>query len=291
MLRKAEGPIPDDPKTNAERLLMEVLPADCYIALAAHGSFTVDAKRNRYRLFKGRKTELEGLAMAGPKWSACIHPSDTECPDADRIVAEYLMIRNDEEQYLKIANLTEIGNIGGMAQRFLVDAAIEAMRLTPRMPWVGGEGRIGETIQVRLPARYNTQITLQMIVQEALHLLVRHERLRGIRLQPMMLDEVRHSRAQVRRIDVDMNFNNEDLSLAREEFVNRYVRTAVERMVELIGRERGLYGIVEFPIPGGTDGAIQRDPESGWVITLAHAYDIMTNRMLCRMTVGLVIHP
>lgn len=93
-----------DPKVVAEKLLAEALPPEVYLSLAATGAVEIPGKRYVvYRLHRNHKTEL--LDKMGRWWSACIYiPGDP--PDQDRLVAEYLLITQDEKEYVRTANLT-----------------------------------------------------------------------------------------------------------------------------------------------------------------------------------------
>lgn len=96
-----------DPKIAAEKLLRRVLPEELHVSLGALGYCDVPGKTHKsYRIFKNQKTHVTD--KQGNVYSSCIHLTDTEAPDTDRIVAEYLLIINDEAKYLDTANLTQI---------------------------------------------------------------------------------------------------------------------------------------------------------------------------------------
>lgn len=97
------------PVVQAEALLRRVLPEENYLELAATSKTWIQAKTNRYQLIRHSKTIVEKPDKT--KWSSCIHLSDNDAPDTDRLVAEYLLIVNDEKEYLKTANLTEIQSV------------------------------------------------------------------------------------------------------------------------------------------------------------------------------------
>lgn len=99
--------VPSNPRVVAEKLLAEVLPPERYLELSAEGHCDIPGKKNKtYRLFRNQKTEIED--KSGNWSSSCIHLSES-APDTDRIVAEYLLITQDEKEYLRTANLTPIG--------------------------------------------------------------------------------------------------------------------------------------------------------------------------------------
>lgn len=92
------------PVVQAEALLRKVLPEENYLELAATSKTWVAAEVNRYQLVRNSKTIVEKPDKS--LWSSCIHLSDDAAPDTDRLVAEYLLIVNDENEYLKTANLS-----------------------------------------------------------------------------------------------------------------------------------------------------------------------------------------
>ncbi len=102
-----------NPKLVAERLMQKVLPEDVYLSLSALGYADVEGTIGRkYRLFRNRKTEITD--KNGTVVSACIYLPGQALgaapPDTDRIVAEYILITNDEKEYLSTANLTMISS-------------------------------------------------------------------------------------------------------------------------------------------------------------------------------------
>ena len=114
-----------EPKLTAEQLLHKVLPQDLYIHLNAVGHFWLEPTRTkrlevrhketkqvyghppyRYQFFRNKKTHLH----AGKDiYSSCIAPENTSCPDQDRLVAEYLLAKDKEAEYLATTNLTQVG--------------------------------------------------------------------------------------------------------------------------------------------------------------------------------------
>lgn len=108
---------------NAERLLAEVLPKELYIELNATLKFTILSKLTKaicvtslyslsdrliplkYELSRRYKTHIH--CSDGSIYAACIAPdSHGPVPEADRLVAEYLLLVNDERKYLETANLS-----------------------------------------------------------------------------------------------------------------------------------------------------------------------------------------
>lgn len=116
---RSEPPSPTH-LVNAERLLAEVLPKELYIELNATHALTLQSKLSvavyklsdkiqpvSYSLSRRDKTYI--YCKNGSIYSACISPdSHGPVPEADRLVAEYLLLVNDEERYLMTANLSLI---------------------------------------------------------------------------------------------------------------------------------------------------------------------------------------
>lgn len=103
---KNKKPAQPNPEIKAEQLLAKILTEDEYFSFAALGWFEVDGRIHKtYRLHRREKTRI--IDWKDRHFSACIYATET-VPDADRIAAEYLLIRHEERQYLKTANLTEI---------------------------------------------------------------------------------------------------------------------------------------------------------------------------------------
>ena len=92
-----------DPQIAAEQLMIEVFPPYDYLSLAAWGYCDVQGKKYKYRLRRNDKTIV--TKGDGSTYTACIHPV-TATPDADRLVSEYILIVNDEPDYLRTANLS-----------------------------------------------------------------------------------------------------------------------------------------------------------------------------------------
>ncbi len=96
----------EEPTLVAEQLLIKVLPAPLYLSMSAKGYCDIPGVINKsYRLRRNGKTEVTNSKEE--VFSSCIVLS-TDAPDTDRIIAEYLLIVDDEKEYLKIANLTMI---------------------------------------------------------------------------------------------------------------------------------------------------------------------------------------
>ena len=288
----------DNPKIAAERLLRSVLPEDLCVSLSAIGECEVQGKKYRYKLFKNKKTHC----IQGDKiFSCCIELSDSEAPDTDRIVAEYLLIRNDEARYLSTANLTQI--VGprpdvrtGVALRFDAivgngyDHRIDALRYAIRPPFIPLEGnpggRVGDAIQVRRPPQYDA-ITGRMIVTGLLHEM--RERLPGMRWPALSEEDLLHSPMLQRRVvHVDVDLREPDLTLPYDDFRVRVIQPAAWELARAIAEPPNLLAFWDLPLEG-SGAARATDNETNLKAGMHRAYEIRYNRMATRFACGLIL--
>lgn len=119
----------------AERLLQRVLPEELYLRLNALGWFEYYTPLHlitvgrvcRFVLSRRKKTLLHNTS--GESWSCCIEPAGgVQVPDQDRLVAEYLLLVNDPEKYLRTANLTQVGWPMGVEVRTDVERGVVRAR-------------------------------------------------------------------------------------------------------------------------------------------------------------------
>lgn len=109
----------------AEALLRRGLPDDLYLRLCATGKFQhVTAENGVYTLSKTEKTTL--MTPTGNLFSCCVEMPG--CPPADRVLGEYMLIKNDEKKYLETANLTQISERDDDLMRKAVEC-VQALEL------------------------------------------------------------------------------------------------------------------------------------------------------------------
>ncbi len=271
-MKPPEDGLANEPKIAAEKLLRSILPIDLCISLSAIGECEVQGKKHRYKIFKNQKTHC---FQGDRTFSCCIELSDSSAPDTDRIVAEFLLITNNEDEYLKTANLTQIAGprpegVSGLS--FHRDAfAMNVPAFT---------ARIGDTIEVRRPPRYEVrgrELSTQIILMMLLNRIGHHERMQGMRF-PILPPGMQFGRdyLNMQHFGVDIDYDDEALTLSADDFYQRYLRAAVEQMVDML-LEPGfvIRGFIELPTPGGVDmGGRVRDPQSGICIRMIRAYDI-----------------
>jgi hypothetical protein len=288
----------NDSKIAAEKLLRSVLPEDLCVSLSAIGMCEVQGKKHLYKIFKNSKTHcIQGDRI----FSCCIHLSDSAAPDTDRIVAEYLLIKNSESEYLNIANLTEITtrrSRGGEALEALWDNAGHQFDAARYLMGVD-QARVGDTIRVQRPARYeprplNQRLTTSEILMIALDLMSRHERMLGLRFRLIPYDEYRRLPGlNFQHYYVDLTYDDEALMLSAGDFAQRYLRLAVFRLVDLLLEPGFLVRtFCELPIPGGLEqGGRASNPENGISLRLTSAYSLVRNGLLTRLDAAVIREP
>lgn len=277
-----------DPKVNAELLLSQVLPTDLYLQLCAHEYFDITVGERTYRLSKKKKTEI--TQKNGQVDSACIHPSDQNCPTADRVVAEYLLLKNDEAEYLKTANLTMIRPPKDAQVSKSVAASWDGRVQRDYFPYAYVEyDPRGGVPQFLTPQRRGQEyITIGMIAQSALYLLREHERMRGLRWPLIPYRD--GSTIGMTVIYSEMQINQVDLTLSMDDFVRRFLPPAIERLVSHILNPRHIVqAIVELPVDHLDDA--QTTDRDGFSLCVRRRYDIATNSMRSSLEVGIIAIP
>jgi len=88
----------------ARQLLLSILPEDLGREFRASGSITVTGDRNTYILSLTSQTEIRNKTTGQPFAHACLQLS-LPAPQYDRVVAEYLLITNNEDLYWQAANI------------------------------------------------------------------------------------------------------------------------------------------------------------------------------------------
>lgn len=89
----------------ARQLLQANLNKDQRKQFKKHGWFFVDGNKSRYRVKKGRVANVEVLeANNTVKHRLCAHPG-ASVPDFDTMLAQKLMLENQEDEFLRLANI------------------------------------------------------------------------------------------------------------------------------------------------------------------------------------------
>lgn len=91
----------------AEQLMFTILKPEQVRQYQDHGYFETEVSDRIYRIKKGRAQNIEQIVNGKPILRLCAHPSEW-MPDADNMVAQFLMLRTDEAKFLATANKTRL---------------------------------------------------------------------------------------------------------------------------------------------------------------------------------------
>jgi hypothetical protein len=103
-IRKAER---EAARTRAEELLLACLSSGQAEAYRQYGHFETTVDDRIYRINTGRSGNVELMEAGKPKYRYCAHP-DLWTPDQDVMLSQLLMLKTDEQRFLKTANRTEL---------------------------------------------------------------------------------------------------------------------------------------------------------------------------------------
>jgi hypothetical protein len=107
-------------KDKARQLLRSILPENAWTELEERGVIQYSGKRGTYVISPYSQTEIRDTSTGRCVAYACLQLS-IPAPTYDRMVAEYLLIRNAEDVYWKTANIfSRTGNEFGIATLFLI---------------------------------------------------------------------------------------------------------------------------------------------------------------------------
>ena len=107
-------------KDKARQLLRQILPESSWSELEEKGIIQYAGKRCTYVISPYSQTEIRDNASGRCLAYACLQLS-IPAPTYDRMVAEYLLIKNAEDVYWKTANVfSRSGNEFGIAALFLI---------------------------------------------------------------------------------------------------------------------------------------------------------------------------
>ena len=107
-------------KDKARQLLRSILPENAWTELEERGVIQYSGKRGTYVISPYSQTEIRDSSTGRCVAYACLQLS-IPAPTYDRMVAEYLLIRNAEDVYWKTANIfSRTGNEFGIATLFLI---------------------------------------------------------------------------------------------------------------------------------------------------------------------------
>jgi hypothetical protein len=107
-------------KDKARQLLRHILPEHCWSEMEEKGVIQYPGKKGTYVISPYSQTEIRDPNSGRCIAYACLQLS-IPAPTYDRMVAEYLLIKNAEDVYWKTANIfSRSGNEFGIATLFLI---------------------------------------------------------------------------------------------------------------------------------------------------------------------------
>ena len=107
-------------KDKARQSLHSILPESAWSELEEKGVIRISGKRGSYVISPYSQTEIRDSVNGRCVAYACLQLSIT-APTYDRMVAEYLLIKNSEDVYWKTANIfSRCGNDFSIATLFLI---------------------------------------------------------------------------------------------------------------------------------------------------------------------------
>jgi hypothetical protein len=92
----------------AKELLCRVLPEDEWVRFTETGTLEVPGSRGTYRISPFAQTILVDSQTRRPIAGTCLQLS-IPTPPHDRVIAEYILIRNNEDLYWQTANIFPVG--------------------------------------------------------------------------------------------------------------------------------------------------------------------------------------
>jgi hypothetical protein len=115
------------PEAIAKNLLHRILPERQWDEFNATGILEISGARGIYRISTRDLTRVLEVETRRPRASACLQLT-VPAPVNDRIIAEYLLIQNDEELYWRTANVFPAGFDNRVLAAFLL-AALDTLLL------------------------------------------------------------------------------------------------------------------------------------------------------------------
>lgn len=122
------------PDARARDLLRHVLPEMQWAQFSETGILEVSGFRGTYRICASDFTRVLDSQTRRPVASACLQLS-VPAPVHDRVIAEYVLIRNDEDLYWRTANIFQATPDVGLA---VLLAAVDVMLMVVLCIQLGG---------------------------------------------------------------------------------------------------------------------------------------------------------
>ena len=115
------------PEARAKDLLRRILPEGQWEQFSETGTLDIPGSRGTYRLSTRDLTRVLDAQTRRPRASTCLQLT-IPAPVHDRIIAEYMLIQNDEDLYWRTANIFPAGLDNRVLTEFLL-AALDALLL------------------------------------------------------------------------------------------------------------------------------------------------------------------
>ena len=109
------------PEATAKNLLRRILPETQWNQFSETGMFEIPGCRGTYRISTRELTRVLEPETCRPRARACLQLT-VPAPVNDRIIAEYVLIQNDEDLYWRTANIFPAGLDNRVFAHFLVGA-------------------------------------------------------------------------------------------------------------------------------------------------------------------------
>ena len=115
------------PEVRAKDLLRRILPVGQWEQFSETGTLEILGSRGIYRVCVRDLTRVLDAQTRRPRAGTCLQLT-IPAPVHDRIIAEYMLIRNDEDLYWRMANIFPAGLHNRVLTEFLL-AALDALLL------------------------------------------------------------------------------------------------------------------------------------------------------------------
>jgi hypothetical protein len=114
-------------EATAKELLRRILPESSWKQFSKTGKLEVTGTRGIYRICTDGLTRVLDVQTRRPRAGACLQLT-VPAPAHDRVIAEYVLIQNDEDLYWQTANIFPANLDNRVFAEFLV-AALDALLL------------------------------------------------------------------------------------------------------------------------------------------------------------------
>ena len=124
------------PDSRAIELLQRVLPETQWAQFCETGILEVSGSQGTYRICARDQTRVLNSQTGRPVASACLQLS-VPAPFHDRLIAEYMLIRNDEDLYWRTANIFP-ATLDGLSLGFFLAVIVDVLLFAIFIVRLGG---------------------------------------------------------------------------------------------------------------------------------------------------------